>query len=174
MPNTYKSIKDPGRNNRMGGLQQRVFLAVFSEFQTLQKPAAGTYKITEAHVFAAGKGFIELYVTKDTGSLKFTPLGGPDRKSFLAEGEFLHPGESDDIEKFANESKNDRFILLAPLPGSTELYQIGNEEFQVEIDSEYDTGKNSGDGRGSLFRFRCFCANKIKYTAATIPMATDA
>ncbi|GAB2571876.1 hypothetical protein [Spirosoma areae] len=170
----YKSIKDPGKANRQGGLQQRILVAPFGDFTLLKEPAANTYNITEAHTFPVGKGFLELYVTKDTGTIKFSPLGGPDRNSFMIEGEFYHPGEADEIVNFVNLCKNDRFIVLAPLPGSSELIQAGNKEFQVQIEPSYDATKNSGDGRGFLFKFTAFAADFIKYKAATITMAVDA
>lgn len=164
------SIKDPGVGNKMGGLQQRIFLAEYGTFQTLQEPAANTYNIATPHTFASGGGFIELYVIQDTGMLKIDPMGGPDRNSFKATGEFHHPGESDEIINFMNKAKSGRFVLLAPLPGSAELIQIGNKEFQARIAPSYDTGKNSGDGRTSMFKFECFMADIIKYKAASIPM----
>lgn len=174
MPNAYKSIKDPGKANRMGGLQQRVLFADFADFLLLKEPAADSYNITEAHTFGTGAGFVELYITKDTGMISFKPLGGPDRNSFQIEGEFYHPGEADAIVNFANKCKNGRFIGLLPLPGSSELIQAGNKEFQVQIEPSYDSTKNSGDGRGWTFKFTAFAADFIKYKAATITMATDA
>lgn len=175
MANPYKSIKDPGKANRMGGLQQRVLVAAFGGFALLKEPAADSFNITEAHTFTTvGDGFVELYSTKDTGTVSFKPLGGPDRNSFQIEGEFYHPGEADAIVDFANKCKNDRFIMLFPLPGSSELIQAGNKEFQVQIEPSYDATKNSGDGRGWTFKITCFAANFIKYKAATIPMAVDA
>lgn len=172
----YKSIKDPGKTSRMGGTAQRILLAPFLDFQTLQAPVAGTSNITAAHVFPAGsgKGFIELYVTKDTGTVKWTPQGGPDRRSYKVEGEFFHPGESDDIEQFANDCKNERWIALVPVPGISDLFQVGDADFQVEIVGSYDATKNSGDGRGWTFKFEAFAANKIKYKAGTVPMANPA
>ncbi|UHG93446.1 hypothetical protein [Spirosoma oryzicola] len=169
----YKSIKDPGKVSRMGGTAQRILLAPFLDFLILQKPAAGKYNITEAHTFPVGKGFIELYVTKDTGTVKYSPLGGPDRNSFDVTGEFYHPGESDEIEAFANDAKNERWIALVPVPGIPELFQVGDADFQVQIMPEYDATKNSGDGRGWNFKYSCFAANKIKYKASTITMAAD-
>ncbi len=169
----YKSITDPGKTNRMGGTKQFVLLAAFGDFTLIQQPAAGGYKVTAPHTFPVGKGFFKLYVTKDTGQVKFTTQGGPDRNSFVAEGEFYHPGEADDIESFANQAKNDRFVMLVPVPGTDEYIQLGGNDFQVQIMPEYDTTKNSGDGRGWLFKMSCFQADKIKYTAATVPMQTE-
>lgn len=168
----YKSITDPGKTNRMGGTKQFVLLAAFGDFLLIQEPVA--YKVATAHTFPANKGFFKLYVTKDTGQVKFTTQGGPDRNSFVVEGEFYHPGEADDIESFANQAKNDRFIMLVPVPGTNEYIQIGGNDFQVQIMPEYDTTKNSGDGRGWLFKFSCFVADKVKYTAATVTMQSEA
>lgn len=168
----YKNIKDPGRAKRMGGLKQYILVAPYSWFATLQKPANGVYTIATAHTFVTGKGFIKLYLTQDTGMIKFDTQGGADRKSFKVEGEAYHPGEADEIVNFGNECKNDRFIVLAPLPGSDELIQCGNDEFQIAIDSSYDTTKNSGDGRGWLFKLSGFAADLIKYTG-TVTMLAD-
>lgn len=166
MAGTYKSIKDPGRVSRMGGLQQKIFVAPYSEFLALQKPAADTFNIVTPHTFAPNGGFREIYLTKDTGSVKLETIGGPDRNSFKISGKFLHPGESDEIVNFANLAKNDRFIVLCPLPGSPELIQCGYEEFQVQIKPSYDTTENGGDGRGMMFEFESYCADMIKYKAA--------
>lgn len=168
----YKSIKDPGSANRMGGTQQYILVAPYGDFNVLQKPVDGAVAILVAHTFLATKGFIKLYLTQDTGNVKFGTQGGDDRKSFRPEGEFYHPGESDEIVNFANKAKNDRFIVLVPLPGSTEFIQIGNEEFQVNIAPEYDTAKNSGDGRGWTFKMSAFAADMIKYRS-TVTLLAD-
>lgn len=159
----YKSIKNPGKNNKMGGFKQKMFMAPLSVFLALQKPAAGEYTINTAHTFAASEGFIELYLTKNTGSLKIDPMGGPDRKSFNATVKGFHPGESTDLLTLVNEGKNDRWVLLAPLAGSDELIQVGNEEFQAEMVATYETTENEGDGRGVTFEFKCYMADIIKY-----------
>lgn len=166
----YTSIKDPGVGNKMGGLQQVIYIAPYETITTLQEPAAGTFNINTAHVFGAADGFLAVYVIQDTGMLKINPMGGPDRNSFKAEGEFHHPGESDAIINFMNKAKSGRFIILAPLPGTTELIQVGNKEFQARIAPSYDTGKNSGDGRTSMFKFECFMADIVKYKASTVPL----
>ncbi|WP_128544073.1 hypothetical protein [Larkinella soli] len=176
MGGTYSSIKALPAVNRMGGTQQKIFLAPYDDFTTLQKPdsaatnVADRYKIATAHVLGTGKGFIEVYVTKDTGELTMETIGGPDRNSFLAKGKFYHPGEADEIVAFQNQAKNDRFILLVPLPGTNELIQVGSEQFQVQIKPSYATTTNGGDGRGTMFEYECYCPDLIKYTAATIPM----
>lgn len=171
----YKSIKDPGKVTRMGGTAQRILLCPFLDFLVLAAPADGTFNITTAHTFPAnsGKGFIEVYVTKDTGTVKYSPLGGPDRNSFLVEGEFYHPGESDEIESFANNAKNERWIALVPVPGIPDMFQVGDKDFQVQIEPSYDATKNSGDGRGWSFKYSCFAANKIKYKGPAVTMATE-
>ncbi|KAB7728138.1 hypothetical protein F5984_20550 [Rudanella paleaurantiibacter] len=173
---TYQNIGTPAPVSRMGGSKQYILIAPYDDFQTLQAPnAAATnvadrYKITTAHVMKAGKGFIKMYVTPDTGKYMNEAIGGRDRKSFMGKGEFYHPGEGDEIIAFQNQAIHDRFIILFPLPGSTELIQIGSEEFQALITPAYDTTNNSGDGRGTLFSFECFMPAIIKYTAATVPM----
>ncbi len=166
----FASIKFPPIVDRMGGTAQRALLCPFRDFTTLQEPAAGTYNITTAHVCAATKGFIEVYNIQDSGELSFESIGGRDRRSYMVKGTFEHPGESDEIDQFANDVKNEVWIMLIPLPGSRDLYQIGNRDFQVSIKPSYTTGKNSGDGRTAKFEYECLMANKIKYKAATVPM----
>lgn len=172
----YESIGTPPPISRMGGSQQRIFLASFDDFATLQKPdAAATvevdrYKIKVPHVMKVGKGFIECYTTADLSKFMNESIGGRDRKSFMAKGEFYHPGESDEIVAFQNKVIHDRFVMLFPLPGSAECIQIGSAEFQTTIAPSYDTTTNAGDGRGTTFTFECFMAMLVKYTAATIPM----
>jgi hypothetical protein len=169
----YQSIKDPGKNNKMGGFKQKLFLAPLSVFLALQKPDAGKFVITTAHTFGASEGFIELYITKNTGSVKIDPMGGPDRKSFKAVAKGFHPGESDALLALINEGKNDRWILLGPLAGSDELIQIGNDEFQAELKATYDTTENEGDGRGTTLEFECYMADIVKYrsTVTVKPVA---
>jgi hypothetical protein len=172
----FESIGTPAPVSRMGGSQQRIFICPYDDFATLQKPnPAATneldrYKITTAHVMKATKGFVEVYVTADTGKFMNESIGGRDRKSFMAKGEFFYPGESDEIVAFQNKVIHDRFIILFSLPGSLELIQIGSSEFQATIAPAYDTTTNSADGRGTLFSFECFMPALVKYTASTIPM----
>ncbi|MEZ0485424.1 hypothetical protein [Fibrella aquatica] len=165
---TYKNIKDPGNVSRMGGLQQRIFLCPFADIDTLQEPV--DYKVTTPHVCADGKGFIEVYSTKDLSEVLLEAMGGADRQSLKGKAEFYLPGESDAAVALFNLAKNDRFIVMAPLPGSTEMIQCGDKEFQVNVRATYGTGKNSGDGRGMKFELEWFAANLVKYTAATLPM----
>lgn len=173
---TYENIGTPAPVSRMGGSKQYMLFAPFEDFQTLQAPdpAAATvadrYKIKVAHVMKATKGFIKVYVTADTGKLMSEVIGGRDRKSFNLKGEFYYPGESDAIVALQNQCIHDRYVLLYPLPGSTEFIQVGSEEFQTIISGQYDTTTNSGDGRGTLFSFECFMPALIKYTASTVPL----
>ncbi|WP_234733242.1 hypothetical protein [Tellurirhabdus bombi] len=177
---SYNSIKTPAQETRMGGLQQKIFAMSYEDFQTLQKPnpaattPEGRYVIDTAHVPKTGKGFIELYCTKDMSEVNLETIGGADRNSFRGTGKFYHPGEALDVNAFANQAKNDRFVLLAPLPGKTQLIQLGNDEFQVQLKPSYATTTNSGDGRGWTFEIDVFCADMIMYTASTIPMKPSA
>ena len=164
----YASITTPPKVSRMGGSKQKMFLCPYDEITTLQTPTNG--KITTAHVPVTNKGFIEVYVTADTGKFMNEVIGGRDRKSFQAKGEFYHPGESDEIVAFNNAVIHERFIILFPLPGSAACIQIGSAEFQATISGTYDTTTNAGDGRGILFSFECFMPELVKYTASTIPM----
>jgi hypothetical protein len=172
MAGTYEHLNKLPNKSRQGGSQQRIFIMDYDDFQTLNKPdPAATdihdrFKIKVPHVPKATKGFIEVYVTKDTGSCKFTPIGASDRLSFKAEGEFYHPGESDEIVAFLNQILNGRYIVLFTLPGTDELLQVGSNEFQVEIKPEYDTTTNGGDGRGTKFSFWSYMPALIKYVAA--------
>ena len=172
MAGTYEHIKKLPNKTRMGGSQQRVFIMDYDDFQTLAKadPDAvavkDRYIIKTPHVPAVGKGFIEVYVTKDTGNCKYTTIGGADRHSFKAEGKFYHPGESDEIVAFQNQVIHSRYVVLFTLPGSNELLQFGTDEFQVDIMPSYDTTENGGDGRGTLFTFECYMPALLKYTAA--------
>ena len=168
MAGTYVHMKTPPAVSRMGGSQQKMFICPYDEITTLQDPTL--FKVTSAHTVVATKGFVEVYVTKNTGEFMEELLGGPDRHSFLAKGKFYHPGEADDILAFHNQVIHERFIILFPLPGSTELIQIGSKEFQAEIKPTYSTTTNSGDGRGVSFEFECYMPALIKYTAGTIPM----
>jgi|GEM_PF-6192859 len=175
MGRTYEHIKQLPSVSRMGGSQQRIFLIDYEDIQELKKhdltlaDPKERYKIKAPHVPLANKGFIEVYVTKDTGSCKYTPIGGSDRKSFKAEGKFLHPGEGDAIVAFQNQVIHGRYIVMFTLPGSNELLQIGTDEFQVEITPSYDTTTNGGDGRGTEFSFECYMPALLKYIAA-VPM----
>lgn len=172
----YQSIARPTSKSLMGGSKQKIFLAPLSALTTLQKPdpeatnVADRYLIKTAHVAATGQGFIELYVTPDTAEAMYETIGGRDRRSFLAKGEFYHPGESNEIIAFQNQAVNENWIILFPLPGTSECIQIGSDEFQAEIKPVYSTTKNAGDGRGTLFSFECFMPYLLKYTASTIPM----
>ncbi|MFD1143026.1 hypothetical protein ACFQ4C_18005 [Larkinella insperata] len=176
MAGTYNSIKSTPAVSLQGGLKQKIYIAAYDDFETIEMPdkaaanVADRFKIKEPHTFKAGKGFVEIYITKNTGFVKFSPIGGPDRHSFNAEGEFYHPGEGDEIVAFGNQAIHDRFIILAPLPGSDELIQIGSDEFQVELTPSYDTTKNGDDGRGWPFTFSSYMPYLIKYTASTIPL----
>ncbi len=169
----FENIKFPQIVDRMGGTAQKMFLVPYRDFLVMQEPTSGSYKINTAHTFQSGKGAIEVYVIQDTGELNFESIGGFDRASFMAKVMFDHPGEADAIDKFSNECKNEQWVAFVPLPGSQELYQLGNKEFQFSIKPSYTTGKNSGDGRTSKFEGQCLCANKIKY-AATLTMKPSA
>jgi hypothetical protein len=156
----------------MGGSKQRILICDVDDLTTIARPDAAAVAIKDRslvktpHVPVATKGFFEIYVTKDTGSVKISPMGAADRHSFKAVGKFLHPGESDEILAFINQAINSRYIVLFTLPGSNELIQLGSDEFQVDIMPDYDTTENGGDGRGTTFNFEVYMPAIWKYTAA--------
>lgn len=150
----YADFSGPqGGGENMGGTKQFFYFAPLSYFDTIAKPdpnattMAGKVDITDTHTFQDGKGFHKMYCTMDKGSAENDVQGERDGRSLKQIAKFFYPGSDSEIHGFISTCKNDRFIVVYPMPDGKHN-QIGDEDFYAEITAKFTTGTNSGGIRG--------------------------
>lgn len=157
-----------------GGIKTKCYYAPESWFTTIQKPTnAGTtpgdsVTIATAHVFEAGKGWIEMYSTLDFSELKLDPVGERDGRLFKGTIPLFFPGNDPAAAELAAQLKNEPGILLVEeLDGNgTRYIQCGSEGLGVELIPAYTSGKVSGTRRGWTFTGEFYSMRQYFYEAA--------
>lgn len=154
---TYADLLGPnGEENNMGGTKQIFYFARYDDIATFGAPAAEPatpdlkYVISTAHVMKTGTKFQKMYTTIDTSEIEGALIGEIDGRSHNPILRFFYPGLRAEINQFINDCKNDKFIILVPLPDGT-VYQIGEEGFPATIAPTPATGTTTGRGRGTNF-----------------------
>jgi len=168
-----------GAQNNMGGTKQYLYFAsVLNDLATIQVPAASPvdpadkYVVATAHVCKSGMKFTQLYTTVDTSELEAAMNGQIDGRSHALKITFFHPGSHKEVIRFMNESKNDRFLFLVPLPDGT-IFQLGSPDFSAYVSSDWKSDKTTGRGKGVTFTVEAWMPDVLTYTAS-IPLTPAA
>lgn len=175
---TLASLAGPnGTEDNIGGTKKKFYYAPVSQFTTITEPAsfasATTYSLlstnASVHVFSTGFCFLYIYITEDSGNVKYEAQGEVDGYSMKPVFTMFYPGSKADAAGFARYCKNDNFICIVPHADGT-LHQIGTADFPATIKPKYDSGTNSSGRRGFEFEVSAaVCSGPIIYTAA-IPL----
>jgi hypothetical protein len=177
----YTELLGPnGTEDNLGGIITRLYYCPVSDLDTIQEPdeslstfvnQADLATISSAHVPASGKGFIEMYNTQNSGSIKYSPQGERDGFSIKVVLEFFYPGSEPEFYGFIRKAKNDRFIWLATQPNGTTIHQIGSNLFPAYLKiKDGGTATNEGGRNGFVFEVESMGSGPMLYTAGSIPM----
>ncbi len=178
---TYADIIQPPFGtgpNFMPGLSQVMYFIGINDIATFGLPAASPtpvgqkYTIKTPHVCKQGKKFSKMYVGIEKGQLKFDSLGGRDATGFKATATGYIPGDSDDLNYFANEAQGDRFIVIIKRADG-KLIQIGTEDFPATIRAAHDSETVTGDSSGYTVNIEAYMAYTLIYDAA-VPLTAAA
>lgn len=173
----YQDFLGPdATTDNMGGTTNRIFYAPKSYFTTIQDvlalddPSATTLdefaEITDAHVFATGKGAHVLYCTLDKGSAEFIGQGELDGRSFSGVLKGFTPGIAPALLGFFRMAKNDQFIVWPELADG-KLLQFGSPRFSASIlASKIGTATNSSGVRGTEWEIKFMESGPYIYSAA--------
>ncbi|UOQ99894.1 2-phosphosulfolactate phosphatase [Hymenobacter sp. 5317J-9] len=173
-PFELNNLEGPNGEDNTPGLLGYVLLALERDFATIAKApklgaAAGdTAIITDAHTFKATKGFVKVYMTLDSNTLKAALVGERDGKGYKISFEGFHPGNKASVLEFARVVKNLGLIMLVPDADGTYL-QVGSEGLPVELAPDFDSGKLSGGRRGFTIKGEAY-ANGLYIYAGDITM----
>lgn len=163
----YKALKKNAGKDNSPGIKKKVYVAPRSWFDDaaigggLQGPvdppvAAGDkYKITADHVFVTGEGFVEMYTTLDTGEFTAEAVGDRDSRTLNPKLVIQHPGLDAERIEFAQEVKNDEFIVLFEGLDGT-IYQMGQDGLECDIVPSAGSGKVSGGYFGTTYNVENF------------------
>lgn len=173
----YSDFQGPsGGADNMGGTKQFFYYAPLSYFNVIAKPdpaattLAGKVEIASTHTFITDKGFHKMYCTLDKGSAENDVQGERDGRSYKQMLKAFYPGSDSEIHGFVSQAKNDRFIILVPMPDG-KINQIGSEDFYAEITAKFTTGTNSGGIRGYEITGESMGPSNLVYKG-TITLAT--
>jgi hypothetical protein len=176
----YEDLSGPdGSGDNMGGTKQFFYYAPVRYFDTIKEPTdnptdlASYVEITEDHEFLPGKGFHKMYCTEDKGKGSGETQGDRDGRSLKQMAEFFYPGSDSTIHGFAAKSKNDRFIVLYPMPDG-KVNQIGNNDFYAEILCGFGTETNSAGVRGHSIKVESMGTRQLVYTGEITLFADEA
>ncbi|MEN5054382.1 hypothetical protein [Sphingobacterium kitahiroshimense] len=105
-----------------------------------------TVPVADAFEFSPGKSFKRLYVTLETGELKYSLIGVRDGKSFSNSMEVSYPKNSKTITGFVASSANRRMVFIVREQNGVAKV-LGTKQFPAQLETaEGTTGKLFEDG----------------------------
>ncbi len=142
-----------------GGVQGRVFYAFEEDIvkwpdalRTIDTATAiefselATIPADDPFEFKAGKSFKEIYVTLETGELKYSLIGPRDSKAFQNSMEISFPSNSQEIIGFIAATANRRLVFLVP-EQNNRVKVLGTPQFPAQLETvEGTSGKLIEDG----------------------------
>jgi len=173
---TLGNIAGPtGTTQNIGGATGRIRWSPVSSFTTIEKKAElsdspaptnlALINISEDHVWAATKGAYEMYITRDTGDVKFTMNQDRDTTGCEIKFEAITPGAEAATEAILVQISNDRNIFWIELADG-KWVQVGSERFPAEFKYEWNSEKNGKGERGWKVMITGFESTKQYYTGA--------
>ncbi|HBI89412.1 MAG TPA: hypothetical protein DDY75_16360 [Sphingobacterium sp.] len=100
-----------------------------------------TVKAADDFKFKTGKSFKKLYVTLETGELKYSLIGARDGKSFQNSMEVSYPKNDATISGFVASTANRRMVFIAIEQNGTAKV-LGTKQFPAQLETaEGGTGK---------------------------------
>lgn len=162
--------------NFMAGLSQVMYICPIGDIATFgtapNTPANKKYTITTPFVCKTGKKFTKMYVAIEKGQLKFEALGSREGSGFKATGTGYIPGDSDDLNYFANEAQADRFVIIFKRADG-KLILVGTEDFPATIRAAHDSETVTGDSSGYSVNVEAYMPFTYIYEAA-VPLTAAA
>lgn len=163
--------------NLMPGMAQVLYFIGVNDIATFgaapETPSNKKYTITTPIVPKVGKKFTKMYSSIEKGQLKYESLGSRDASGFKVTGTAYIPGDSDDLNYFANESQGDRFIVIEKRADG-KMMQVGTEDFPATIRAAHDSETVTGDASGYNVNIEAYMPFKLNYDAAVQLTATSA
>lgn len=111
---------------------------------------AGGVKIVGDVVLKAGKKAIEMYVTPKTLKAYNTGEGDPDKKGYIQNLEFEHPGDELEYNEFAENCINKNFIAIVMRWDGTAKRLVGTPGCPLQFSDE---GKNDSEAITNTVKF---------------------
>ncbi|MGJ3236421.1 hypothetical protein [Marivirga sp.] len=156
----YKKLSRQNKDNSPG-VTTRAWMAPKRTFTSIAKPVdppvnpGDKIRISDDHEFDVADGFIQIYATQDTASISSEITGEMDSRGLSKTAEFFYPGLGAEALEFADEAKNDEWIILFENLDGT-ILQIGSEMLPAEITHALATGTLSSDKKGITFTVNNF------------------
>lgn len=154
-----KDILYPQGRFNPGGIQGEVYYAFEEDIESW--PAAlqnidtetavefadlTTIPTTDPFVFKEGKSFKKLYVTLETGELKYSLIGPRDSKAFSNSMEISYPSNDAEVIGFIASSANRRMVFIVKEQNGRAKV-LGTPQFPAQLETvEGTTGKLIEDG----------------------------
>lgn len=154
----------------MPGLSQVMYFASVNDFASIAIPSSSPvtpkekYTIKTPHTFKAGKCFRKMYVGIEQSQLQYESLGNRDATGYHIIGTGFIPGDSEDLNYFANEAQGDRFIVVVKRADG-KLVQVGTEDFPATIRAVHNSNTVTGDSSGYTVNIEAYSPYKYLYDA---------
>ena len=129
----------------VGGLAATAYIALHSDFETINDPADicgdnlgadldAVGSIAADHVFKADKGFVKLKCIPETGNIQSTLIGERRRRLFQNQLVIEIEGSEANMLGFLRNIKNADLVILVEEYGSGRIRQFGSDRLGAWLD----------------------------------------
>lgn len=160
---TLESINWPDGQDNIGGIETKVYWAPLADVCQLPEPkdldAASSFSdlvtISTDITFKSGKGWHEMYITPDTGSVNDESVGEVDGKSFKNKFVGFHPGTRAEMLGWARWANNTNLVFLVP-EADGQVRLLGSKQFPAKVEvMNPSTGEATEARKGTQMEFSC-------------------
>ena len=136
----FKQVAWPAGSDNMGGIATRAFFCParsFTAWPGWESADSVVLDLSKA-TYLKDEGFIEIYVTYNSGGISAEPVGDTDGVCSKQSGEFFHPGSTEEMARFARAVQN--------TPGA-----------------KHETGKKAEDRNGWTISFEAYSTRPVVF-----------
>lgn len=131
---TLVALNAPTDTNNMGGVKNKIYLALYSALATYAPLGADDISYTGNHVMAASAPnvFVPMFTMYDKSELEAQLVGSRLGKSFKTKVKLMFPALTLAALELVNNAKNQGLVALIPLANGT-IAQLGDANFEASI-----------------------------------------
>ena len=143
-------LKKVDNAGRPVSFRDRVILFEIEDVLTFPTRDAKGVLVSGDLVMKPGKAAIEMYVTPKTLKVFNTPEGDPDKKGYIQNLEFEHPGDELEYNEFAENCINRNFAALVSRWDGTNVRLVGSPGCPLQF---ADEGQNDSEAVTNVVKF---------------------
>ena len=160
----FNQVAWPAGSDNMGGIATRAFFCParsFTAWPGWESADSVVLDLSKA-TYLKDEGFIEIYVTYNSGGISAEPVGDTDGVCSKQSGEFFHPGSTEEMARFARAVQNTPGVFV--FQDTQGRYRVvGDVVNPAKVTAKHETGKKAEDRNGWTISFEAYSTRPVVF-----------